>query len=121
MSAGGGDGGTRGQGEGAREWAARSVPALRIPLSFSEQRVLLIVGDALLLNAAVLAALYLWARVGTPALTFDFVQARWFWFPLLTGTWWPLVALLDLYDVPVAGRRAGDACFFGFLGQGWYN
>jgi len=67
--------------------------------------VLLIVVDVLLVSFAVLVALWLWAWVGERAFTLDFVQARWFWFPLLTGAWWLLAALSDLYNVPVAGRR----------------
>jgi len=89
----------------AGEQAEQSPPILRLPFSFSERRVLLILGDTLLVNAAVLAALYLWARVGAHALTSNFVRARWFWFPVLTGAWWLLAALLDLYNVPTAGRR----------------
>lgn len=82
------------------------VSPIRVALPFSERRLLLIAVDTLLVNTAVLAALYLWAWVGTPAFTLGFVQARWFWFPALTGAWWFLAALLDLYDVPVACRRA---------------
>ena len=85
---------------------AHPALTLRVPLPFSERRALLLVVDAFVVAGAVLAALYLWAWAGTPAFTLDFVRARWFWFPLLTATWWFLAALLDLYDVPVAGRRA---------------
>lgn len=86
-------------------WVRQFAPALRVTLPFSERRALLILGDALLVNVAVLAALYLWARIDGYTFTFDFVRARWFWFPILTGAWWLLAGLGDLYDVPVASRR----------------
>lgn len=83
----------------------RFVSTFRLALPFSERRVLLMVGDVLVVNTAVLAALWLWAWIDGLAFTFDLVQARWFWFPALSGTWWCLAWLGDLYDVTVAGRR----------------
>jgi exopolysaccharide biosynthesis polyprenyl glycosylphosphotransferase len=91
--------------QGTRGWVRQFAPALRVALPFSERRALLILGDALLVNVAVLGALYLWARIDGYAFTFDFVRARWFWFPILTGAWWFLAGLGDLYDVPLASRR----------------
>ncbi len=89
----------------ALKGAERVAPAFRFALPFSERRALLVTGDALLVNTAVLAALWLWARVAGQAFSRDFVQARWFWFPVLAGIWGFLVWLGDLYDVPVASRR----------------
>ena len=82
---------------------------LRVGLPFSERRALLIVGDTLLINAAVLAAMWLWAWVGTPLFSPDFVRSRWQWFPFLTIAWWVLAWLSDLYDVPTAAHRLGVA------------
>jgi hypothetical protein len=39
------------------------IPVPRMALPFSERRVLLLFGDALVVNGAVLAAFYLWSRV----------------------------------------------------------
>jgi len=95
-----------GVGQDTREQAERSAPAFRVVLPFSERRVLLILGDALLINSAVLVALYLWGRVDEYRFSTSFARAHWFWFPLLTGAWWLLAWLCDLYDVPVASRRS---------------
>ena len=91
------------QGLGKRR--ERVVPVLRIALPFSERRALLIAGDALLVNGAVLAALYLWTRVAGIPFDFGFVRPRWFWFPVLTTLWWLLAHLGDLYNVSAAARR----------------
>ncbi|MBN1580638.1 MAG: sugar transferase [Anaerolineae bacterium] len=78
---------------------------LRIPLPFSERRLLLVLIDALVINLAVLAAMWLWAWVGVPSFSSEFVRPRWFWFPLFTVSWWGLAWLSDLYSVPVASRH----------------
>jgi len=91
-----------GAGQGVGE---RAAPALRITLPFSERRALLVAGDTLLVNGAVLAALYLWAWIGDGTFGLAFVRPRWFWFPVLTALWWLLARLGDLYDVSVAGKR----------------
>lgn len=85
-----------------RKWSA---PAFRVGLPFSERRALLIAGDALVASSAVLAAMWLWTWIGGHTFTADFVRARWFWFPVLSGAWWCLARLVDLYDIPVASRR----------------
>lgn len=87
----------------------RRFAALRIALPFSERRALLITGDAVWVNVAVLAALRLWAQLDGRAFALDFIQAHWFWFPSLTLTWWLVIWLSDLYDVPVASQRAVTA------------
>jgi len=92
-------------GHGASERAKRVDSTFRLSLPFSERRVLLLVGDALAINGAVLAALYLWAWTGASAFTLGFVRARWYWFPILTALWWFLTFLGDLYDVSIASRR----------------
>jgi exopolysaccharide biosynthesis polyprenyl glycosylphosphotransferase len=75
------------------------------------------VGDALLVNGAVLAAFYLWSRVGDTALTFRFVEQRGvYWFPLLTVLWWVLAHLADLYNIPIASRRIQIVSRVGLVG-----
>jgi FlaA1/EpsC-like NDP-sugar epimerase len=103
-------------GQGARGRGDRSTSAFRVALPFSERRVLLVVVDTLLVNGAVLGALYLWAWVGQPTFGPDFVRARWFWFPVLTALWWFLAPLGDLYDVSTAGNRLEIMQRIGFVG-----
>lgn len=67
--------------------------------------MLLVIGDALLVNGAVLVALCLWAWLAGNAFGLAFIRSRWFWFPLLTVLWWLLAALSDLYSIPTAGQR----------------
>ncbi|MBL7066164.1 MAG: sugar transferase [Anaerolineae bacterium] len=104
--------------QGAWKRRERFAPAFRLALPFSERRALLIAGDALLVNLAVLAAMWLWAWIDGQAFTSDFVRARWFWFPLLAGAWWCLARLLDLYDIPVASRRFEVAWRIALVGLG---
>jgi len=103
---------------GAREQAGRPAFPFRVTLPFSERRALLAVGDALVVNGAVLAALYLWARAGGGAFGPAFVRSRWFWFPILTVLWWLLALMGDLYDVPVAGQRLEITQRVGVVGLG---
>ena len=89
----------------ATERVKRRVAAFHIALPFSERRALLLIGDALFVNVAVLAALRLWAHSASQTLTLDFALARWFWFPVLASVWCFMLWLSDLYDVPVANHR----------------
>jgi exopolysaccharide biosynthesis polyprenyl glycosylphosphotransferase len=83
----------------------RPVLRPRLSLPFSERRVVLFIMDALVVNGAVLAALYAWTLIGKRTFTTGFVRQHWLWFPALTGLWWLLAYLCDLYDVPTAGER----------------
>jgi exopolysaccharide biosynthesis polyprenyl glycosylphosphotransferase len=105
-------------GESARGRGDWATSALRVALPFSERRVLLVAVDTLLVNGAVLAALYLWAWVGQPTFGPDFVRPRWFWFPVLTALWWFLAWLGDLYDLSVAANRLEITQRIGFVGLG---
>ena len=89
----------------ALDEAVYSVWPFRIALPFSERRALLLTVDALLVNAAVIAALWLWAWVDGHPFTYGLVRSRWYWFPALTIGWWVLAWIGDLYSVPVAARR----------------
>ena len=89
----------------ASEGTGHLIPSFRIALPFSERRALLLFVDTFLVNVAVLASLWLWAWVGTPLFSFDFVRQRWFWFPILTLAWWFLALIAGLYNIPVAARR----------------
>jgi exopolysaccharide biosynthesis polyprenyl glycosylphosphotransferase len=67
--------------------------------------MLLLLGDTLVVNGAVLAAFYLWTVVGGRVYTAGFVLSQWTWFPILTGLWWLVAHLWDLYDMTIADRR----------------
>lgn len=84
-------------------------PTLRLALPFSERRLLLVVIDALFVNLAFGAALWLWARMDDQTQVAGFVRLHWFWFPLFTTTWWGLAWLENLYAVPTAARRVETA------------
>jgi len=101
---------------GAREQVIEPATSFRITLPFSERRVLLFVGDALLVNVVVVAALYLWTCVGERAFDSSFVRARWYWFPVLTILWWFLACLGDLYDVRTASNRLEITQRIGLVG-----
>ena len=90
---------------GAREQAERPAVPFRVTLPFSERRLLLFTIDALLVNAAVLAALWAWQRLGGGTLHRAFLLQHWLWFPFFTAAWWGLGWLFDLYEINLAGRR----------------
>lgn len=78
---------------------------MRIALPFSERRLLLVLGDAVVINLAVLAAMWLWAWIDHLPSALDFARVRFYWFFLFTIAWWSLAWLSDLYAVPTAARR----------------
>jgi exopolysaccharide biosynthesis polyprenyl glycosylphosphotransferase len=100
----------------ATEPVKEADSVLRVSVPLSARRVLLFLGDALGINGAVLAALYLWALVGNPVFGSAFVGQRWFWFPVLTGLWWLLAYLGDLYDISTAGQRLEATRRIGWAG-----
>jgi exopolysaccharide biosynthesis polyprenyl glycosylphosphotransferase len=85
--------------------AQKGRSSLRFALPLSERRLLLVLIDALIINLAVLAAIWLWTWVGFPSFTPEFIRSRWFWFPMFTVAWWGLAWLSDLYSVLVAARH----------------
>jgi exopolysaccharide biosynthesis polyprenyl glycosylphosphotransferase len=93
-----------------------STPAFRLTVPFRERRILLVLGDTLVVGVAVLGALYLWTIVHGRTFDWEFLSSRWFWFPLLLGVWWFLAHLFDLYDVPIAGRRIQVVSRVGLVG-----
>jgi exopolysaccharide biosynthesis polyprenyl glycosylphosphotransferase len=104
--------------QGTQAGGEQSAPALRVALRVAERRALLVVGDTLLVNGAVVAALYLWAKLAGRPFGLAFVGSRWFWFPLLTVLWWLLATLSDLYDIPTAGQRFEIMRRIGVVGLG---
>ncbi len=79
-------------------------------IPFSERRVLLLLGDALLVLLAVWVAFVLGQYTTTShPLNADTIMARisarWYWFPILLGGWWVLAWLNDLYDIPSSSNK----------------
>ena len=103
-------------GQNLGERARRQARALRFTLPFSERRILLVFVDTILVNGAVLAALYMWAWIARPTFSLGFVRARWLWFPVLTVLWWVLARLCDLYDVSTASSRLEITQRIGLVG-----
>jgi exopolysaccharide biosynthesis polyprenyl glycosylphosphotransferase len=68
---------------------------------FSERRVLLLLGDALVVVLAVFGASLLWHLVTntSPAAT-SHTRTHMYWLPFLLGGWWILAGLNDLYHIP---------------------
>ena len=84
---------------GAKSPAAgqRSESRVRWPgLTFavSERRLLLFIGDAILINVALLLGIGLAPRAGVP-LSFSTVLAHPIWFIVLTGLWWLVATVLE--------------------------
>ena len=80
--------------------------AVRVPaLRFSARRLLLLAVDTALVNAAVVIALFGWCLVSHPADPSMHFRQRWYWFPVLTGTWLIAGWIFDLYVVASASRR----------------
>ena len=76
---------------------------LRWPLQISERRTLLVVGDLLLVNGAVLLALRIWT-LRDPRLRFslEFILSQTRWFVILTALWLFLASLNNFYNLHVA-------------------
>lgn len=77
----------------------------RLQLRVSERRLLLMVGDALAIVAAVLIALGIWADRADVPFDVDFVLPRIYWFFVLTVLWLLLAGANDFYQLALAARR----------------
>ena len=74
-------------------------------LPFSERRVVLMLGDSVLVAGAALASLVTWWTVDGKLTWQLFFLEHWFWLPILISTWLLLGWILDLYDIIVASSR----------------
>jgi len=85
----------------------KPVASSRFPLRLPERRALLLVTDFVLINAAVLFALWVWAVRGQMAFSREYVlsQAEWF---LLSVLWVVAAALSNFYDLKVAASLAAS-------------
>jgi len=77
----------------------------RIQLQISERRRLLMLGDVLVVSAAVLIALRLWSIVGRRLFTWNFILQQLYWFPIFIGLWLVLASANDFYDLRVVANR----------------
>ena len=82
----------------------------KLPLQISERKTLLVVTDLLLVNAAALFALWLWAqRDPWRSLSQDFVLSQAHWFLFLTALWLLLASVNDFYELKTAADFLSSA------------
>lgn len=77
----------------------------RIQLQISERRRLLMLGDVLVVSAAVLIALRIWAWVARYTFTWAFLLPQIYWFPVFISLWLLLASANDFYDLRVVANR----------------
>ncbi len=83
------------------------VPAHRkrsFQIPVSERRIMLIAGDLLAIELAVLGSLALWARDGHYAFDTKFILSETGWFFVLPALWLMLATVNDYYNLRVAAR-----------------
>ncbi len=81
----------------------------RLPLQISERKTLLILMDGVLVNAAILAALWLGSRRSGWAFTPEFLLSRFYWFLGLTALYFILALVNDCYNLKVASDPLSSA------------
>lgn len=81
----------------------------QLSLPFSERRVLLVGADLTLVLLSVLGAFFLWQQQSGIIFDKSHILARWYWFPILAGSWMCLSWLNDLYDIPTSYNRTLSA------------
>ena len=77
-------------------WSARRLRLPNLALRFSERRLLLVLFDLLMLNAAFFFALIIRSN---SALTLAVIRERLPWFVLLSALWIAVGIVLDIYDL----------------------
>lgn len=71
---------------------------VRLPLSLSERKALLLITDLLIVNASILAGLLVWLFQNPGPPVTDFVLSQLYWFPSLTALWLVSSVLNGFYD-----------------------
>lgn len=74
----------------------------RLPLQIAERRIVLIAVDLMLVNAAVLISLWLWALREPEPFTLKYVLAGIYWFPALSLLWFLVAWSNDFYAQRIA-------------------
>ena len=78
----------------------------RLQLQVSERRLLLILGDLVAVNLAVLISLLIWTLVAGYSFDAGFVLPRAYWFPALSALWVVLAGLNGFFDLHMSARLA---------------
>lgn len=81
----------------------------RLPLQISERKTLLILMDGILVNVAVLVALWLGARRSGWPFTTELLLSRFYWFLGLTALYFILALVNDCYNLKVASGALSSA------------
>lgn len=76
-----------------------------IRLAFSERRLLLRVGDLVLVLASIIGSLLVWLRLGARALDWSIVRGQSLWMLLIFFGWSVWLSLSDLYNLRLAVKR----------------
>ncbi|MFQ5812927.1 MAG: sugar transferase [Anaerolineae bacterium] len=86
------------------------MPLPKLPLRVSERKTLLVFIDLLLVNAAIVIALWLWT-LRDPGLTLSrgFVLSQAHWFLFLTALWLLLASVNDFYELKIAANFLSSA------------
>src|SRR5258708_28507051 len=75
-----------------------------IQLQFSESRLLMMAGDAMIVVVSVLTSLRIWAIFARATFDLDFVLPQLYWFFVLTFIWYVLAAANDFYNLRMASQ-----------------
>lgn len=78
-------------------------------LPFSERRVLLAAIDLILILLSILIAFFQWQRAADIIFDRLHILTRWYWFPVLAGSWMILSWLNDLYNIPTSYNKTLSA------------
>ena len=79
------------------------MPGLKRPLRISERKTLLAIGDFVLVNGAVLLALWIWTlRDPHRSFSWRFILSQAHWFLILTALWFLSASLNDFYNLRLA-------------------
>lgn len=81
----------------------------RLPLQISERKTLLILMDGVLVNVAILTALWLGARRSGWPFTLEFLLSRFYWLLGLTALYFILAPVNDCYNLRVASDALSSA------------
>jgi len=71
---------------------------VRLPLSLSERRALLLITDLFIVNVSILAGLLIWLFQNPGISVTDFILRQLFWFPILSALWLVSSVLNGFYD-----------------------
>ncbi|MBN1311273.1 MAG: hypothetical protein JXB30_07625, partial [Anaerolineae bacterium] len=84
--------------------ASGTSPSWNVHLPISERRLLLVLGDLVAVNVAVLIALRVWTIVGEISFDAIFVFSQSYWFILLSLLWLVLASANNFYDLALTAR-----------------